>query len=151
MQRLEDMCPQQSWVRSSRFIDTFVDFAPVHLIASATLAAISRSAGEHIASMRYRPNVIIATPTLEPFAENRWVGRTLGRHVRLQVLIATPRCAVPTLSHGDLPAKPEALRTVARLNRVEIQAGFKFPCVGVHARALSGGAISRDDGVTLIE
>ena len=132
---------------------TFVDFASVHVIASATLAQISRSAGECIEPLRYRPNVIIDTPDLEPFAENAWVGRTLmlGTTVQLQVVfLATPRCAVPTLSHGELPARPEALRTVTRLNRVEFQEGVKLPCVGVHARVLRGGVIAGRDEVALI-
>ena len=132
---------------------TFVDFGPVHLITTATLAEISRVAGQDIEPLRYRPNVIIDSPGIPPFSENQWVGQTLelGSAVKLQVIIATPRCAVPTLSHGDLPGRPEALQTVMRLNRVEIAAGVKLPCVGVHARVLSAGLVRCGDEVRLLE
>ena len=31
----------------------------------------------------------------------------------LRVIARTPRCAIPTLAHGDLPRDTEALRVVA--------------------------------------
>lgn len=131
---------------------TFVDFGPVHLITTASLGEISRAAGQDIEPLRYRANVIIETPGIAPFSENQWVGHTLelGSEVKLQVIVATPRCAVPTLSHGDLPGRPETLRTVMRLNRVEIAEGVKLPCVGVYARVVSGGVIRCGDDVRVL-
>ncbi|MGH3773661.1 MAG: hypothetical protein ACRDRW_20085 [Pseudonocardiaceae bacterium] len=65
---------------------TFVDYAPVHVITSATLDEIG---AVHI---RYRPNLIIETsPGTAPFIENGWVGHehhvaggggTTRRHTR---------------------------------------------------------------------
>ncbi len=51
---------------------TFVDYAPVHLITTATLDEIGT---EHI---RYRPNLVVETPPGTPaFVENDWMGREL--------------------------------------------------------------------------
>lgn len=70
---------------------SFVDYAPVHLITSATLAHVGAE------MIRYRPNLVLDTPRGAPFAENDWTGSeiTIGT-VRLRVILPTPRCAVPT-------------------------------------------------------
>jgi uncharacterized protein YcbX len=131
---------------------TFFDYAPIHLATTSTLRQISATAGVVIEPLRYRMNVIIQTPILPAFAENDWVGRILqlGRTVRLQILVPTPRCAVPALSHGDLSDQPEALRTVAKLNRVWIPDLGKLPCVGAYARVITVGQIECGDPITLL-
>jgi uncharacterized protein YcbX len=77
--------------------DTFVDFAPVHVITTATLGALS---ADH---RRFRPNVVLRMLDPKPFAENEWPGRTLrvGDRAALRVIVPTPRCAVPTLAQGN--------------------------------------------------
>ena len=96
--------------------------------------------------------MIIQTPILPAFAENDWVGRILrlGRTVRLQILVPTPRCAVPTLPHGELPDRPEALRTVVKLNRVSIPDLGKLPCVGAYARVIAVGQVECGDPIALL-
>ncbi|MCU7822341.1 MOSC domain-containing protein [Kitasatospora sp. DSM 101779] len=133
---------------------TFFDFAPVHLVSTATLAALGADTGGGgpAEAARYRPNLVVDTPGERGFPENGWVGRELliGDAVRLEVLAATPRCAVPTLAHGALPRDPEALRAAARLNRVEPLPGMgPMPCAGVYARVLAGGSVRRGDAVSL--
>ncbi|WP_030266627.1 MOSC domain-containing protein [Streptomyces sp. NRRL B-24484] len=131
---------------------TFFDFAPVHLVSTAALAALGGGTGGPVAAARYRPNLVVETPGERGFPENAWVGRELriGAGVRLEVLAATPRCAVPTLAHGVLPRDPEALRAAARLNRVEPLPGTgPMPCAGVYARVLAGGTVRRGDAVSL--
>ena len=85
--------------------DSFVDYAPVHLITTATLAAVTSAAGTAPAPWVFRPNLILATPGLSGYAENSWVGRqvAIGGQVRLEIFLPTPRCAVPTLAHGPRP------------------------------------------------
>jgi uncharacterized protein YcbX len=131
---------------------TFFDYAPIHLATSSTLQQISATAGVVIEPLRYRMNVIMQTPILPAFAENDWVGRILqlGRTVRLQILVPTPRCAVPTLSHGELPDQPEALRAVVKVNRVLIPDLGKLPCVGAYARVLTVGQVECGDPIALL-
>jgi uncharacterized protein YcbX len=134
---------------------TFFDFAPLHLVTSASLEQVGAGhpAGR-VALARYRPNVVIDTAAgVDGFVENDWVGQRLhlGPDVILEVLLPTPRCAVPTLRHGDLPNDPEALRVPMRENFIPVPLeGFgSEPCVGVYAAVVKGGRMSPGDDVVL--
>jgi uncharacterized protein len=123
---------------------TFVDYAPVHLITTATVDHIGAEA------LRYRPNVVVATPGGRPFAENDWVGREIAvGDVVLRGTLPTPRCSVPTLEHGDLPRSPQAVRTVLAENRVDVPGFGVLPCAGVYAEVLEGGPVRVGDAVAL--
>jgi uncharacterized protein YcbX len=116
----------------------FVDYAPVHLITTATLAHV----GEEL--IRYRPNLVLDLPGAAPFAENDWVGRTVAvGPARLRIMIPTPRCAVPTLAHGDLPRRPSAVRTLLEHNRLT-PPGFDraLPCLGAYAQVERPGPLT---------
>ncbi|SCL28025.1 hypothetical protein GA0074692_2457 [Micromonospora pallida] len=133
---------------------TFVDFAPLHLVTTATLDRIAEAAGpgRPVDATRYRPNLVLRTAGLPGFVENDWVGRELriGREVVLRVVAPTPRCAVPTLAHGDLPAEPDALRVPARLNRVApVPQLGPLPCVGAYAQVVRPGPVGVGDPVRL--
>lgn len=135
---------------------TFFDFAPLHLITSSTLAAIGRLGPRGtVEAARYRPNLVIATGGAadDGFVENGWVGAELEvggpRGPVLGVIAPSPRCAVPTLAHGELPRDPEALRTVARHNRVDVLGTGLQPCAGVYASVLRPGSIALGDPVRI--
>ena len=129
---------------------TFFDFAPLHLITTSTLDRIGRlSPRGTVEWQRYRPNLVLRTD--EPgFCENTWPGRDLriGSELVLRVIAATPRCAVPTLAHGDLPRDTAALRVPAEHNRVRpVETMDPLPCAGVYAQVLHPGPIHRGDPV----
>jgi uncharacterized protein len=132
---------------------TFVDFAPLHLITTATLDRIAELNPYRRARLeRYRPNVVIRTDA-GGFTENDWLGRDLrvGDELVLRVIARTPRCAVPTLAHGGLPRDTEALRAVARHNRVRPMPGVDpEPCAGVYAEVLHPGRIMAGDQVRFV-
>ncbi|MFK0194652.1 MOSC domain-containing protein [Kitasatospora sp. NPDC090308] len=122
---------------------SFFDFAPLHLVTTASLAGAPAA--------RYRPNLVIDHDG-EPYAENAWIGRELavGPRLRLRVIAATPRCAIPTLAHGALPADPEALRRPARENRVRPLPELPpLPCLGAYAQVVVPGTVEPGDAVTL--
>jgi uncharacterized protein len=131
---------------------TFFDFAPLHLVTTATLDQIARLSPRGTVELeRYRPNMVLRAPA-EGFAENDWVGRDLriGRDLAVRVIARTPRCAIPTLAHGDLPRDTEALRVPAAHNRVSAMADFApQPCVGVYAQVLHPGRVRLGDEVRL--
>ena len=131
---------------------TFVDFAPLHLLTTSTLDRIAKLSPHGRADLeRYRPNVVIAT-TAAGFIENDWLERILrvGDEIVLRVIARTPRCAVPTLAHGALPRDPDALRVLARHNRVEpLDSLDPEPCAGVYAEVLRPGRIRTGDPVRL--
>ena len=131
---------------------SFVDFAPLHLLTTSTLDRIAGLIPHGQADLeRYRPNVVIRTAAAG-FTENDWLERILrvGDDLVLRVIARTPRCAVPTLAHGALPRDPDALRVLARHNRVEPPDSLDpEPCAGVYAEVLRPGHIRIGDPVRL--
>jgi hypothetical protein len=130
---------------------TFFDYGSVHLVASSTLEHLqSAYAQGRVDVRRFRPNVVIGLDD-DPFVENGWAGRTLtlGDEVVLRVSIPCPRCINTTLPQGDLPRDPGILRTIARLNRVDLGDFGTLPCVGVYAEVVKTGVVRRDDVVRM--
>lgn len=132
----------------------FFDFAPIHLMTSASLDAACASAPQaSIAAERYRPNLVIETLSSAPFAENDWIGRRIkiGQSIVLELLAPTPRCAVPMLAHGVLPRSPEAVGVVNKLNKVEFPmlGPGTFPCLGAYATVVTSGIVQCGDQVVL--
>lgn len=132
---------------------TLVDFCPISVISSATLAALreARPACDFDAR-RFRMNVYVALPGVG-CVENAWVGRRLaiGDTVRLHVVLPDPRCSITTLPQGELPKDPLILRTIAQRNTLSLGAGGLEPCAGVYATVTRPGPIRQGDAVTLIE
>ena len=132
----------------------FFDFAPLHLMTSASLDATRAAApAASIEAERYRPNIVIETPSSQMFAENQWVGRRLriGAHVSIEVIAPTPRCAVPMLAQGRLPHSREAVAVVNRLNKIEFPplGPGTFPCLGAYATVVATGPVKCGDQVVL--
>jgi uncharacterized protein len=131
---------------------TFVDFAPLHLLTTSTLDRIAELSPDGRADpQRYRPNIVVRT-TVPGFTENEWLERSLrvGEDLVVRVIARTPRCAVPTLAHGALPRNPDALRVLARHNRIEpLDSLDPEPCAGVYAEVLRPGHIRTGDPVRL--
>lgn len=125
---------------------TVFDFAPIHLISTATLEALE--AGDATAGdpRRFRPNLVIDVDG-PAFQENEWPGRqiALGSELILDVLIPSPRCVVPSLAQPGLPRSVETVRSVARLNRIELEGHGMFSCVGAYATVRQPGSISVGD------
>jgi uncharacterized protein YcbX len=132
---------------------TFFDYAPLHLMTTATLARLqSLYPRGQVDPRRFRPNLVIETPVdMRGFVENDWVGRTLaiGAEVRLRVTNPSPRCVVPTLPQGELMEDIGILRAVAEHNRPAVPAldDKRLPCLGVYASVERGGVIRAGDTV----
>jgi len=131
----------------------FSDYAAVHLLTTSTLRRFSELYPEsQFDERRFRPNLVVETPAGQSgFVENEWVGRTvtIGDGVRLRVTDPTPRCAIPTLDHGELPRDPQILRKIAAHNMLPIPVldGQIMPSAGVYAFVVRGGAIRTGDPV----
>lgn len=120
----------------------FVDYAPVHVIAGASLDRVGEIFGDTPAeAARFRPNIVINSVDVTPFQENGWVGGTLriGEAIVLRVITATPRCAVPALAHGELPLESRMTRVIGTLNRVDALGLGPVACLGAYAQVIQGG------------
>jgi uncharacterized protein len=125
---------------------TFVDYAPIQLITLATLDRLGTVAD------RMRPNVVLGTTGTNAdnaYGEDAWLGRDLQvGDVCLRVQLPTPRCAIPTLEHGDLPRAPGILRTLLREHRVDVAGlGVLLPCAGAYATVVKPGTLRVGDTV----
>ncbi|MYQ99641.1 MOSC domain-containing protein [Streptomyces sp. SID6137] len=130
---------------------TFFDYGTVHLVTTASLRRLQQSypAGD-FAPRRFRPNLVIDLPGGPGFAEDSWPGATLRIGEALfRVRVPTPRCVVPTLRHGELPADPGIMRTVAREHRVPVLTLGPLSCVGVYLDVLEPGTVRTGDPMTM--
>jgi len=132
---------------------TFFDCAPVHLVTTASLAALGAANASSVFDVkRFRPNVLVdAGPDATGFVENAWVDRRvrIGAELALDVLLSAPRCVMTTLAQPGLPADKAVLQTVARANRFEIPGLGPSSCVGVYAIVGAGGTVACGDPVSL--
>ena len=131
---------------------TFQDVSPLHVVAASTLAALDRSEPSTAWDVRrFRPNIVIAGETSEPFVENSWMSCevAIGDEVVVQLGPSTPRCVMTTLPQQGLPRDLGVLRTLARENRQEIPEYGQWACLGTYATVLRGGAITVGDRVEI--
>lgn len=134
---------------------TFFDYAPIHLLTTATLDALRH---QHPAGRfevrRFRPNLAVTPAGAAAGAvEQDWLGHTLtiGAAAQLELIDPCPRCVVPTLAQGDLPQDPVILRVLhahtAGTSRT-LAPGVVFTAVaGVYGRVARGGGVRLGDAV----
>ncbi len=116
------------------------DFAPVHLVTTATLAHLDADA------RRLRPNLVLADPAGAPYGEDALLGRALTGGAALQVDLPTPRCVVPTRASEELAARPGLLRTIAREHRLSLGPRLGRPaCAGAYATVRAPGRLAVGD------
>lgn len=94
------------------------DAAPIHLLGTSSLAAVSDWIdGEEVDRRRFRANLIVEMNDARPFAEAAWVGASIeigeGGPV-LQVVSPTERCAVTTFDPDTLARDNRVLAGLAR-------------------------------------
>jgi uncharacterized protein YcbX len=134
-------------------VGTFFDFAPIHLVTTATLAHLQALRPESdFAVTRFRPNLVIDAGAATGFVETAWLGQVLaiGDEVRLCVTFPCPRCVMTTLAQAGLPADPDVLRTAAVHNtQLFALLARRMPTVGAYATVLRGGTIRPGDPVRL--
>ena len=125
---------------------TFFDLADVHLLSTATLAALQNACPQgRFEVRRFRPNLVVQLDDPEPgFVENGWIDRVvaIGDEVRMRITGPCPRCVMTTLAQSDLPPDPRILRTAAQQNKAHI---------GVYASVVQGGLVRRGDAIGFIE
>jgi uncharacterized protein YcbX len=123
----------------------FFDLAPLHLLTTASLAAIGDRRPEgRFDVRRFRPNVLIDCGGRRDFVEDELEGKVLaiGASFRARAFMPTIRCALTTRAQEDLPADPAILRSV-----VEGHGGN----LGVYAAVDSPGDVRVGDPVIVVD
>jgi uncharacterized protein YcbX len=104
------------------------DEACLSVISLGTVHCIARESGRGVDLCdlrRFRPNVVIETDSAEPFAEDRWVGRTLmfgeensgaAPMAAIGVTMRDERCVMVNLDPDTAERDSEVMKTVVRLN-----------------------------------
>jgi uncharacterized protein YcbX len=121
------------------------DAAPVHLIATGTLAHLRALAPEWDWDVRrFRPNLLLDDGGAPgAFAEDALLGGALRgpSGLRLTVALPTPRCVVPTRAQEGLPAAPRLLRTLVERHRFDLGPFGRQGCVGAYAEVARAGRV----------
>lgn len=122
-------------------LEGFFDRAPLHLLTTSTIDALSRAKPDSIFDRaRFRPNILVDTDE-QGFIENDWVGHKLRLGVvPCRVLDRKPRCVMTTRPQGSLAVDREIIRTIMKVNEGN---------AGVELCALTHGVIHAADEVRL--
>lgn len=97
------------------------DEASVSVINLATISAIGREAGHDLDTRRFRPNIVIAADSTEPFQEDGWVGGRLmfGNNDDGPIVSVTMpdlRCVMINLDPDTAKQDPRVMKAAVRLN-----------------------------------
>ncbi|GGJ31354.1 MOSC domain-containing protein [Deinococcus roseus] len=118
---------------------------PLHVVSLASLRKLNQQLSEKghpaVEHQRFRANLVIDHPELEPFAEEgfselHWSEGSLI----LEMTGNCIRCIMPNVNPEDATAGREPLASVTALSRERQQ---KNPIFGVYAKAKSAGVLTR--------
>jgi uncharacterized protein len=122
---------------------TYFDAFPIHVLTTATLAALSAKHPDGRWDVqRFRPNIFLETGAERSgFVELDWQGRKLQIGEAVFVCqVPTPRCSMVLQAQPGLPRDPQILRTIVR---------DAEQVVGIYASVERAGRIRIGDPVTL--
>lgn len=127
---------------------TMLDLAPLHVLATSTLATL---AAEHPDGdwdpRRMRPNILIDDDPSSD--EDDWLGCDvhIGAQVVIHVAGSTPRCVMTTLAQPGLHRDPDILRAIAAVGRKQLGPVGQFACAGSYAEVVHPGVVRTGDDV----
>lgn len=119
---------------------THYDLAALHIVTTATLAALRAKARDSDFDVRrFRPNLVIESSGGEGLLEAGWEGAALrAGGAAAHVDFPTVRCSMTIRAQPGLPGDPRILKTVA----AEAER-----CVGVYASVTAPGRVRVGDEV----
>jgi uncharacterized protein YcbX len=123
---------------------SYTDAYPVHLVTTASLAALRERSGLDGDRLRFRPNLLVDAGPARGFCEFDWIGKRLraGEAV-LAVESKTIRCSMPSRAQPRLGIPEEPRITAALVVHCKRHLG-----VNVHVE--SGGPVRTGDPVILL-
>ncbi|MDO9410305.1 MOSC domain-containing protein [Patulibacter sp.] len=127
------------------------DAAPLHLVTTATLAALHSDEDgvpaerEALDPLRLRPNLVVDTGAASTgFAEDAWVGTTLRvGGALLRATETTGRCVMTTRAQADeLPRDTTVLKRIGARNGAD---------AGIYLTVLQAGRVAVGDELVVVE
>lgn len=121
---------------------TYFDALPLLLLTEQSLKSLSAVKPDSTFDVRrFRPNILVAATSNDPFPELAWVGKTIDiGSAQLKVELACPRCVMTTHGFADLPKDPKIMRTLVK---------EADGCLGVYANVVKSGTVNLGDQMTL--
>jgi len=97
------------------------DEASISIISLGTLQGVERASGRDLDLRRFRPNIVLETNSAGPFAEDRWVGRTLmfgegNSAAAVRITMKDERCVMVNFDPDTAERDSTVMKTVVRLN-----------------------------------
>ena len=122
----------------------YVDFAPLMLLSQQSLDSIASAAPDsEIDVRRFRPSVLVDTPSDEAFPEQAWIGKRVQiGEVVLDLRMTCPRCVMTTHGFADLAKDPTVMRTLVKQAEGNL---------GVYATVAQTGTIRVGDVIEVID
>lgn len=126
-----------SAVELMQFNHGIFDEAPVSVINLVTILEIEREAGQDLDVRRFRPNIVVETNSVEPFAEDSWLGRSLCFGApdgpAVSIAMRDKRCVMINLD-------PETAE--ADINMTKAAVGLNGNHAGVYATVICAGELA---------
>jgi len=121
------------------------DEAAVSLINVTTIREVERAADRRLDVLRFRPNILIESNGVEPFAEDQWVGKTLRFGTdddgpAVSVTMRDLRCVMINLDPETAEADSSVMKAALRLNANH---------AGVYATVIRSGELRIDQKIYL--
>jgi hypothetical protein len=135
-----DQKHQVSLMQSQRAL---VDCRPVSVFSLQSAQQLADETGTEVDKRRFRANIYVDLPSVESFAENQLVGRSvrIGSKVVLTILERDSRCVLITLDPDTRESAPAILKAVAQSHD---------GMAGVYGAVLVEGMLHKGDSVELL-
>ena len=122
------------------------DEAAVSLINVTTIREVERAADRRLDVLRFRPNILIESNGVEPFAEDQWVGKTLRFGTdddgpAVSVTMRDLRCVMINLDPETAEADSSVMKAALRLNANQ---------AGVYATVIRSGELRINQKIYLV-
>ena len=139
--RMELSALHGSEVRVMHLRQGVFDEAPLSLISTATIDALSEAAGRPLDIRRFRPNILIETET--PFLEDSWVGKIVSfGTARMAVTNKDLRCGMINFDPDSAETDPVILKAVVRT---------RDNWAGIYGSVLQRGRTALGDAIYVAE
>jgi uncharacterized protein YcbX len=122
------------------------DEGQLSVISLATVRALERESGRSLDLRRFRPNLVIETESDEPFAEDKWLGKSLRFGAEAQgpavsITLLDERCVMINFDPETAEADGAVMKAAVRLNANN---------AGVYGMVIHTGELKIDQQIYLI-